>query len=196
MSLPPNIIIAEEGESPERQYFDHIGRLLRIKLARANRRKGHSGPLSVLQDMEEELKKTPHGNYEAWIIIDRDTHDPKHIDACLAWAGADSRRHLALSNPCIEFWILLHFHNKISYKRRRCAEYKKEKEAQRSQFTKAFWKYFCHSSPYDIKTIGKIHIRRAIKYAKKLDTPPCADYPDSCGSTVYHLMEKLLPPAP
>ncbi len=56
------------------------------------------------------LKKRSSDEDEFCIIIDRDkhSHNEDSIKNCISWCN-ENGAHLFFSNPCFEFWLLLHF---------------------------------------------------------------------------------------
>jgi RloB-like protein len=61
---------------------------------------------------------------EYWCVFDVDQH-PYLAEALQSAASADIR--IALSNPCIELWLILHFVNQTAYLTRADAERESEK---------------------------------------------------------------------
>jgi RloB-like protein len=56
---------------------------------------------------------------EIWCVFDEDSHP--NLDAAIAKAEANGIR-LAVSNPCIELWFILHFEDRTAYIERRAAQ--------------------------------------------------------------------------
>jgi len=111
-------LIAAEGANTERSYFDGNIRYL----IGENDVDFHivsyqdSFPLHVLEALEGEIENRKNelsANDEAWIVIDRDQWKQEHIQEVIDWVNGKPkdifRRDLALSNPCFEFWLILHF---------------------------------------------------------------------------------------
>jgi hypothetical protein len=66
--------------------------------------------MQVLSRMEEYIKQEGvKPSDEAWLIVDRDQWDEKHLDLLHQWTLKCSNYKLALSNPKFEFWLLLHY---------------------------------------------------------------------------------------
>ena len=116
-------ILACEGTKTEPQYFDIFSNQNIIKIEIIN--KGHSStPLQALNEMRKHLETAElRPDDEAWLIIDKDDWDDRDILSCLHWAGVKPNRGAAISNPCFEFWLVLHFEegNNIN-NRRDCIE--------------------------------------------------------------------------
>jgi hypothetical protein len=116
---------------------------------------------------------------EVWIVADKDNND----ESDLTDVNSKCMRkgyHLAVSNPCFEYWLLLHFEegNDLS---------------GIPECRKRLKRHLPHYEKSHIE-INKIEpkIPDAIRRAEVKDRPPCTDWPRSNGSTVYKLVEKLM----
>lgn len=174
------ILVAVEGQKTEVAYFNHFKkRGSNIKINCFPAKKG-SAPLHVLKTLQQKLdyEEMQEGD-EAWLVVDRDEWDEKHLEALTKWTTKAEDRYLALSNPKFEFWLLLHFEDC-----RKCMN--------SEQCTRALKK---HLPGYD-KTIEPFtteQIVKAIDRARKLDTCKENDWPrESARTTVYRLVERLL----
>jgi hypothetical protein len=89
------------------------------------------GPLQLVERAVEaqrsEARDASKGRGRAhdqiWCVFDRDEH-PK-FDEAVALAG----RHginLAMSNPCLELWFILHFENQTAFLERNAAQHRAE----------------------------------------------------------------------
>jgi len=107
------VLIVCEGEKTEPYYLialrDHL------KLSQANIKidpNCDSSPTSVVKYAKELIKESPKDPYDyVFCVIDRDRH--ADFDAAIAqidgYKNKDTKLHAIVSNPCFEFWILLHF---------------------------------------------------------------------------------------
>lgn len=48
-------------------------------------------------------------NDEVWLLVDIDTWNKEDIQDLLKWAKKDPRRHIAISNPKFELFLVMHF---------------------------------------------------------------------------------------
>lgn len=80
-----------EGDKSGSAPISVVDRAIKLKLARA----GSKGPLEFPYDV-------------VWCVMDVDTHET--LAQALDKAGAN-RLKVALTNPCFEYWYLLHFEN-------------------------------------------------------------------------------------
>jgi hypothetical protein len=103
-------LVSTEGAVTEPQYlhaFNSDQTIIRVDCLRSG---SDSAPRLVLKRLAravqtERLRKED----QAWLVVDRDDWPEDQLGACVAWAGERKGRGLALSNPCFEFWLLLHF---------------------------------------------------------------------------------------
>ena len=107
------VLIVCEGEKTEPHYItalrDHFG------LAQANIKidpKSDSSPTSVVAYAKELIAANKTDPFDhAYCVIDRDRHSDfqKALDQVAGFRSKDTDLHVIVSNPCFEYWILLHF---------------------------------------------------------------------------------------
>ncbi len=112
------VLIVCEGRATEPDYFRSLRHELRAGpiVIRINDESGV--PKTVVEravqlkkDAERDAKRERDANLrfdEVWCVFDVDTHP--NLPAALQQADANGI-YVALSNPCFELWILLHFEN-------------------------------------------------------------------------------------
>lgn len=172
------VVLAVEGSKTEREYFCLFDRRVALSI-RILPGKKKSAPAQVLKRMTDYLRtERLRRDDQAWLVVDRDRWAEDDLAALHRWSTTDDRFGLALSNPCFELWLLLHFTDAKGIRNAIDAREKLRRHVPR----------------YD-KGIaaGKLepHIETAIERARQLDTPPCADWPRTTGTTVYRLVETL-----
>ncbi len=114
------ILIVCEGEKTEPQYFEGLKRELRLRTVEVvvEGKECGSAPISVV-DHAIELRKdrvrdarqsmTLVEYDEVWCIIDVEAPQP-HTSLNAAFDKAKANKlKVALSNPCFEYWYILHF---------------------------------------------------------------------------------------
>lgn len=117
-SVERRVLIACEGRASETNYFEALRRTLRvgpdIVTVLGDRA---TAPLPLVQVVIKERTRRVSKNLfnpeldEAWAVFDGDEH---RLSAQAAWrealalASAENVK-LAISNPCFELWLLLHF---------------------------------------------------------------------------------------
>lgn len=105
-----------EGMVTERDYFEHVRRVLKDYLLTIEVAKDRGDPLKLVEaaiearnraDQSARRDRDDNLRYDqVWCIIDVDEHH--RLDSALKLASTENIR-VALSNPCFELWLLLHF---------------------------------------------------------------------------------------
>lgn len=115
-----------EGKRTEEQYLKHWHRIHRDRvLVTVDDFRGE--PLSLVQharaaanrEAREARRGRGRAHDEVWCVFDRDEHERFAEAVRLA---ADAGINLAISNPCIELWFLLHFQDQTAYIHRQDAQ--------------------------------------------------------------------------
>lgn len=174
-------ILATEGKVTESSYFSTLPfeqALVRIKCLKSDKK---SSPPNVLKRLEkylneEGLKATD----EAWLLVDKDTWNDAQLKLLLAWTKKRVNRHLALSNPKFEYWLLLHFEDGRGISSKEDCD--RRLEQYLPNYNKALGK----------NSFSLEDIKRAIQRAKTKDIPPCEDWPSINGTTVYRLLLNII----
>ena len=114
-----SFLVLVEGEVTEADYLLYWKRRLRLRV-QVDVPDFHGTPLSLVEKAvelkaeEERMEKRGRGRMhdEYWCVFDIDTHPnvPEAIELARANGIA-----LAISNPCIELWFLLHFTEHSAY---------------------------------------------------------------------------------
>ena len=102
-------VIATEGKETEQEYFSILKKYssATINLCHSNT---NSNPFYVLKRLKQTIKyKNLKENDEAWVVIDKDSWTTNDIEKVYKWATKSDNYGVALSNPCFEYWLLLHF---------------------------------------------------------------------------------------
>lgn len=174
-------VIATEGAKTEPTYFklfNHYGYAVAVKCIAA---KDKSAPAHVLKSMQDHIEKNDlmEGD-EAWLVSDTDNWREADLKALRAWSTCDTSYGLAVSNPCFEYWLLLHFEDAKG-------------GPDANECLRRLRKHMPHydKGNLDIAAL-KVGIADAVERARKRDTPPVADWPRKAGTTVYRLVERLL----
>jgi hypothetical protein len=103
--------IFTEGCETEPRYFAMIGKFFANNIHLSIKyRKTRPQPLQILKYVkkfirDEKLKKDD----EVWIIVDVDDRNKTDFQPLHQWAAKKENYGLAISNPCFEYWLLLHF---------------------------------------------------------------------------------------
>lgn len=173
-------IIATEGAKTEPTYFKLFNSKDNAVSVKCIRGKDKSAPRHVLKRMREFIDKNDllDGD-EAWLVVDTDHWREEDLAALHAWSESEAHYGLAVSNPCFEYWLLLHFEaGSGAPDRNRCLARLRK-----------------HMPNYDKGNleVGALEsgIAEAVERARKRDRPPTPDWPRKAGSTVYRLVERL-----
>lgn len=103
------ILIVCEGEKTESNYFDTLKDFLQIPSSYVKiDPHSDSAPISVVEYAAEKIDKE--GIYsEVYCVFDRDTYET--FKQALNTINSTKLLKAITSNPCFEYWILLHFKN-------------------------------------------------------------------------------------
>jgi hypothetical protein len=114
--VKPRILVVTEGEVTEPEYLDGFRKAVRNPRVDIEYQKGAGVPKTIVevakakkQAAEDRAKSERDDNLsydEVWCVFDRDDH-PNYEHA--KQMAKDSDLELAISNPCIELWLYLHF---------------------------------------------------------------------------------------
>jgi hypothetical protein len=185
-------IIAAEGIVTEANYFNglkarwHSPRIHVEVLTRLN--VGDSSPEKVLDALRTFTRsyKLRDGD-QLWLVIDRDRWKAGTI-ASVARECERENYHLAVSNPCFEIWLLLHFEDVQSQPAERRQDLLRNEQ---SLLKKLIAK---HRRPNTEFIDHFIQLTKtAIARSRSLDTAPGARWPSQLGTRVYRLVEQLQP---
>lgn len=180
------IIIATEGEKTEPRYFTmncfKENKKIQVQVIPAI--DGKSSPLDVLDRLHEFAKEYQFGEGDQfWLVIDKDrwpnTQLYELIELC-----QDQNYQIALSNPCFELWLLLHFRKVDELELGATTSCGDTKELLKAQLKHA------DGGSYD-STYSK-WIPHALNEAPELDIHPSSPFPDCPGTRVYRLVEQLV----
>ena len=175
-------LIAAEGAKTEPQYFSMFNsRQATVQVTCL--KCGHdSAPPQVLKRMTTWLKKNGlKDSDEAWLVVDKDQWTDAQLMELHLWAQSKGNYGFALSNPKFEYWLLLHFEEgKGVQSSRQCSE----RLRQHLPY---------YDKGIDLRKFTPDSISRAVHRAELRDTPPCTDWPRTTGTTVYRLVEQLIP---
>ena len=109
------IVIASEGKDTERIYFKALAKEYtnpRVHvhiLERSEAEQNNSSPEHVLKQLNDYKEQYAlEADDELWLVIDKDRWTEAMLSRVATECTQDEYMHMALSNPCIELWLLLH----------------------------------------------------------------------------------------
>lgn len=195
---PDRIVIASEGENTEPHCFRNLAaknsRVKVVPLKRIGEDKSKSAPKHVLQQLRNFRKgEAPRKYDELWLVVDVDQWENlvEIVNSC-----EEEGYHPAISNPCFELWLLLHFRSLEEYtseERQRLLENKKVTN-NRTRLEKELSDFLIDG--YNKKRPGTERfipfVKVAIERARRLDKNPDDPWPKPLGTRVYLLAERIL----
>ncbi|MGK5086833.1 RloB family protein [Bdellovibrionota bacterium FG-2] len=175
-------IIATEGELTEPGYFKMF-RSTRIQIEVLPTQGGASAPKAVLGRLDEYVAKYRlDAEDRLFLVIDRDAWPDKALSE-VAQQCATKGHEMAVSNPCFELWIHLHFvegTTGISS----CKDFEDAIRRAVGEYNKANLKPEKFPRDAIVSAIGR---------AKQLDVSPDDRWPQGVGTHVYRIVEAILP---
>jgi hypothetical protein len=125
--VKPQFFIFTEGKATEVEYFAHWARATREDLTFIVDEVHGVDPFQLVghavarkKALDRDLKRGRAGAYESvWCVFDRDEH--LRVPEALALAQQHGIE-VALSNPCFELWLLLHFQDQTRHLHRTTAQ--------------------------------------------------------------------------
>jgi len=187
-------VIASEGAVTEPRYFNglkerwHSPRVHVEVLRRVD--PTQSSPEKVLSDLDEFARRfSLREGDQLWLVIDRDPQSWKQRTvAKVARECVKKKYFLALSDPCFELWLLLHFEDVPNQSPLR----KDQLRANAADLLKSEVSRYCSGQrEYIDNFIESTEI--AIERAKTLDIKPGDRWPSQLGTRVYRLVGQILP---
>ena len=192
-------VLAFEGNITEEKYFSEFKKsnkfndeLIYLHLLKREMDDTNSAPNHVFSKLKKEAKDEFNFKKEdeLWMIIDTDKRKniPKIIEAC----NALENMFVAVSNPCFEFWLLLHIKDIQEYDEEVLELLLKNKKTGNRNYAETKIVEVVGSyNKTNLKTEDFLpHIDNAVSRAKNLDQPQ-ENYPTKLGSHIYKLIEKL-----
>ena len=197
------IVIASEGKDTERIYFRALAKEYtnpRVHvhiLERSEEEQNNSSPEHVLKQLNDYK-----GHYalesddELWLVVDRDRWTEAMLSRVATECAQDDFMHVALSNPCIELWLLLHLvdANLLPAEEQQLWMENRRKSKNADPYLKVRLRQEMgsyHESSYDAQMLIE-HVEVAIARAKALDKIPADRWPQTLGTRVYLLAESVM----
>ncbi|MDI9863908.1 RloB family protein [Flectobacillus sp. DC10W] len=194
------IVLAFEGNDTEEIYFEEFKNseifndaLIFLHLLKRPKKDTNSAPNHVFKKLKKEAKDEYNfkDTDELWMIIDTDRW--KNIPDIISECKKQSNMFVAVSNPCFEFWLLLHIKDIAEYneeeldlmlKNGKVSSKKNYVDAKIVEILGAYNK----SNPKPELFLPTVDF--AIEQATQLDENN-DEYPKKLGSHVYKVIMKL-----
>jgi len=133
---------------------------------------------------------------ELWLVIDKDRWTEAMLSRVATECTHDEYMHMALSNPCIELWLLLHLVDVASLSPEEQQQWLENRRNSRRKdpylkmrLRQEMGSY--HEAAYDAQMLI-VHVEEAIERAKALDKNPADRWPQTLGTRVYLLAESVM----
>jgi hypothetical protein len=197
------IVIASEGKDTERIYFTALARCYagpRVHvhlLQRDVSEQNNSSPEHVLKQLNDYKRLYDlEADDELWLVVDRDHWTEEMLSGVATACVQDNFMHMALSNPCIELWLLLHLVDPAELSEEERASWLQNRRRQKNAdpYLKVLLRQklgVYHESMYDASMLIE-HVEEAIRRARALDVNPADRWPQSLGTRVYLLAESVM----
>lgn len=197
------IVIASEGKDTERIYFNALAeeymnpRVHVHILERSDNEINNSSPEHVLKQLNDYKNQYElESDDELWLVVDRDRWTEAMLSQVATECAQDNYMHMALSNPCIELWLLLHLVNVTLLPPEELQLWMENRRRSKNadpylkvRLRQEMGSY--HESDYDAKMLIE-HVEIAIERAKLLDKIPADRWPQTLGTRVYLLAESVM----
>lgn len=198
-------ILSYEGNVTEKKYFENFRHssyfnnngLIELISLKKPKNKG-SDPFTVKKLLKN--VKTEFGfktTDEFWLIIDRDNWETTHklsFDDLVLECKAEKNFFLAMSNPCFEIWLILHFKNITDFsKHEQNLIFENAKINNNKNYIDIVLGDL-QGRGYNKRPNPEIYLpltKSAIERAKSSDNTN-DDYPKFIGTHLYKLIEKII----
>ena len=197
------IVIASEGKDTERIYFKALAKEYtnpRVHvhiLERSEAEQNNSSPEHVLKQLNDYKEQYAlEADDELWLVVDKDRWPEAMLSRVATECTQDDYMHMALSNPCIELWLLLHLVDVTSLTSEEQQQWLENRRKSKSadpylkvRLRQEMGSY--HEAAYDAQMLIA-HVEEAIERAKALDKNPADRWPQTLGTRVYLLAESVM----
>ncbi len=177
------IVIATEGEKTEKQYFENLfdSPNIQVKILETKPDDG-SAPRYVFERLDAYQKSCDiQGDDELWLMTDVDRWEVKELKTVCRLAKQKGF-FVAISNPCFELWLRLHF-AEADVNDTICKALKARLKAELGSYN---W------AKLDLKLYTAENVALAIQRAQALDQDATAMWPQFPGTHIYKLAQRLI----
>ena len=197
------IVVASEGKDTERIYFKALAKEYtnpRVHvhiLERSEAEQNNSSPEHVLKQLNDYKEQYAlEADDELWLVVDKGRWTEAMLSRVATECAQDDYMHMALSNPCIELWLLLHLVDVTSLTSEEQQQWLENRRKSKSadpylkvRLRQEMGSY--HEAAYDAQMLIA-HVEEAIERAKTLDKNPTDRWPQTLGTRVYLLAESVM----
>ena len=197
------IVIASEGKDTERIYFKALAKEYtnpRVHvhiLERSVDEQNNSSPEHVFKQLNDYKNLYDlEADDELWLVVDKDQWKDKMLSRVASECALEVSMHMALSNPCIELWLLLHLVDVSLLTHEEHLQWLENRRKSRNtdpylkvRLRQEMGSY--HESAYDAQMLIA-NVETAIERARALDRNPADRWPQTLGTRVYLLAESIM----
>lgn len=176
------LLISSEGSVIEPSYFKYFKRKSKKYTIETPSKRYRSAPRQVLERVEDHFKEYNRKKGDAvYLVLDRDQWNEGDLNDVLRKCR-EKGYLLVVSNPCFEYWLLLHFEETSKLKSlNNCGKCKTRLRKHLPNYRKRLVMRNLERSIVD-----------AISRAEQQDQPLCDDWPKTRGTTVYRLVKVIV----
>lgn len=198
-------VIAAEGSDTEKLYFEAIKKTFRntkVHIEVLNRTDfgiaaTNSSPKDVLKTLDSfKNRHNLKSDDQLWLIIDRDRQNVRDEQLSkIAQQVLQKKYFLGLTNPCFEFWLVLHFENPHNFdSTTRLTYFENKKTGDKRLLEKVLSGHLngYDKAKYDTNILMQ-NIYTAIEHAKALPLPDIERWHTDLGTQVGDLVVQLVP---
>lgn len=193
------IVIASEGKETEKIYFNAIKNSIcvgNVHMVVLERESTDSSPDKVyiqLKQFQETYQLDD--DDELWMVIDKDRWKIQTLAEMARLCNQNRFLHFAMSNPCFELWLLLHFEDVAHMSEQERQALKENKRVSRrgdtwlkSRVRRAMGGY--QESSYDAyRLMPLVSVARC--RAEILDKNKTERWPSAIGTHVYKIIDSI-----
>jgi len=193
------IVIASEGKETEKIYFNAVKNSLcagNIHMVVLERKSTDSSP-DVVYNHLKQFQETYQldDDDELWMVIDKDRWKIQTLAEIARKCKQSRFLHFAMSNPCFELWLLLHFEDVMSMSDEDKYALQENKRVShrgdtwlKSRVRRAMGSY--HESSYDATGLMP-NVSVARDRAEALDKNKAERWPSGIGTHVYRIIDSI-----
>lgn len=194
------IVIATEDTKATVSYFEMLVspqyyQSTRVQVKVLTREDTASSPERILAQLDAwRLEYQLNEDDELWLVIDVDRWGDAKLSQ-IAQACGQKQIKLAVSNPAIELWFLLHLTDLEQYDTERLSRLQANKKAKasRSELEQAIIEIVGSYNKSNLDVDRYIpHVELAIRRAEQLDIQPDDRWPQQLGTRVYLLARSMI----
>lgn len=193
------VVISAERRCTEQIYFEALAHKInssRVHVEFLEREDNNSSPENVQRQIAAFKAEYEISDDELWVVVDKDKWEDKMLSTVAQTCQQEEHTQFCLSNPCFEFWLLLHLRRISDFtKEEQDAIYKNKRRKKSSlpylkQLLREIMGAYKESS-YDAFSLLE-HVDLAIESAIYLDVNPQDRWPQGLGTRVYRLAQSIL----